>query len=123
MRFMSVIKAREDQGPPPQELMEAIAQFVIEAKSSGRLIDTGGLEPSAQGVRFRSSGGVVTVTDGPYAEAKEVVGGYAIMEYATKEDAIEGTRQFMELHAKYWPEFEGEAELRQVFGPEDVTPH
>jgi hypothetical protein len=62
----------------------------------------------------------VTVTDGPFTEAKEVVGGYAQFELASKQEAIEGAVRFMELHKKHWPGWEGETEIRQMFGPEDM---
>jgi hypothetical protein len=62
------------------------------------------------------------VLDGPFAEAKEVVGGFAQFEFKSKEEAIEAAVRFMELHKKHWPGWEGETEIRQVFGPEDFPP-
>jgi hypothetical protein len=64
----------------------------------------------------------VTVTDGPFGETKEVVGGYAQFELKSKEEAIESAVRFMELHKKHWPDWEGETEVRQMFGPEDCAP-
>ena len=122
MRFMSVIKGPELSEAPPQELMEAIAQLGIEQSQNGTLIDTGGLAGTVDRARIRIKDGEITVTDGPFTEAKEVIGGYAIMEYATKEEAVEAAVRFMELHKKYWPEWKGEAEVGQIFGPED-GPH
>ena len=81
----------------------------------------GGLGPTALGVRVRLSGGKVTVTDGPFTEAKEVVGGYAQFELKSKEEAVESAVRFMELHKKHWPGWEGETEVRQMFGPEDLA--
>jgi hypothetical protein len=69
----------------------------------------------------RLSGGQLTVTDGPFTEAKEVVGGYAQFELKSKEEAIEGARRYMELHKELWPGWEGETEIRQMFGPEDFA--
>ena len=86
-----------------------------------RWLGSGGLAPTAQGARVRLSGGRVTVTDGPFAQTKEVVGGYAQFELKSKEEAIESAVRFMELHKKHWPGWEGETEVRQMFGPEDCA--
>ena len=67
---------------------------------------------------MRLSGGKLTVTDGPFSETKELIGGYAIYDVKSKEDALEWVRRFMELHQENWPGWEGESELRQVFGPD-----
>ncbi len=83
------------------------------------MIGNGGLLPTATGTRVRLSGGRVTVIDGPFTEAKEVVGGYAQFELKSKEEAIEGARRFMELHKEHWPGWEGETEIRQMFEPGD----
>jgi hypothetical protein len=114
-RFMMVIKAAESGQQPPVELMEAMEKHILEWTEKGQLIDTAGLAPTAQGVRVRLEGGMVSVHDGPFTEAKEVIGGYAIMEFDSKEDAIQSAKDFMELHKTYWPEFEGESEVRQIF--------
>ncbi len=78
--------------------------------------------PSALGARVRLSGGKLTVTDGPFAEAKEVIGGYAVFQVSSKEEAIEQTVRFMELHKKHSPGWEGETEIRQVFDATDFHP-
>jgi hypothetical protein len=119
MRFMMIVKHAEKQGPPPKELMDAIAKLAAEEAKTGAMIGSGGLGPTALGARVRLSGGKVTVTDGPFTEAKEVVGGYAQFELKSKEEAIEGAVRFMELHKKHWPGWEGETEVRQMFGPEE----
>src|SRR5947208_133153 len=80
---------------------------------------SGGLKSTAEGARVRVSGGQVTVRDGPFTEAKEVVGGYAQFDLKSKEEAIESAVRFMELHKKHWPGWEGETEVRQMFGPDD----
>jgi hypothetical protein len=72
--------------------------------------------------RVRLSRGQISKIDGPFTEAKEIVGGYAVLEFKSKEEAIEGAKRFMELHKKYWPGWEGETEVRQVIGPEDFPP-
>lgn len=119
MRFMMIVKHAEKQGPPPKELMDAIAKLSEEAVQAGTMLGNGGLGPTALGARVRVSGGKVTVTDGPFAEAKEVIGGYAQFELKSKQEAVDGAVKFMELHRKYWPGWEGETEIRQMFGPED----
>ena len=122
MRFMMIVKHAEKQGPPPKELMDAIGKLAEEAAKAGTMLGSGGLGPTAQGARVRLSGGQVTVTDGPFTEAKEIVGGYAQFELKSKEEAIESAIRFMELHKKHWPGWEGETEVRQMFGPEDFAP-
>jgi hypothetical protein len=123
MRFMMLVKHAENSGPPPKELMDAIAILSEEAVKNGTMLGNGGLAPTAQSTRVRVSKGRLTVTDGPFAEAKEVIGGYAQFEMKSKEEAIQGAVRFMELHKKYWPEWEGETEIRQIFGPEDRAQH
>jgi hypothetical protein len=122
MRFMMIVKHAEKQGTPPQQLMDAITNLAEEETKAGTMLGSGGLGPTALGARVRLSGGRVTVTDGPFAETKEVVGGYAQFELKSKEEAIESAVRFMELHKKHWPGWEGETEVRQMFGPEDFAP-
>ena len=119
MRFMMIVKHSEKQGPPPKALMDAIAKVAEEATQAGTMLGNGGLAPTAQGARVRVSGGKVTVTDGPFIETKEIIGGYAQFELKSKEEAIESAVRFMELHRQHWPGWEGETEVRQMFGPED----
>jgi hypothetical protein len=121
MRFMTLVKSAENFGPPPKELMEAMAKLGEESARAGILVETGGLAPSAAATRVRISKRRVTVVDA-FSEAKEVVGGYAVLEVKSREQAVEETRRFMELHAKYWPSWEGETEIRQIFGPTDFAP-
>jgi hypothetical protein len=122
MRFMMIVKHAEKQGPPPKPLMDAIAKLGEEETKAGTMLGSGGLGPTALGARVRLSKGQVTVTDGPFTEAKEVVGGYAQFELKSKEEAIASAVRFMELHKQHWPGWEGETEVRQMFGPEDFAP-
>ncbi|MCI0405525.1 MAG: YciI family protein [candidate division Zixibacteria bacterium] len=115
MRFITMIKSAENSGPPPQVLMDAIAKLSAEGIKEGTLIETGGLFPSAAGACVRLVNGKLTVTDGPFAETKEVVGGYAVLEVKSREEAIEQTLRFMQLHKEHWPGWEGETEIRQLF--------
>ena len=118
---MMMVKSAENAGTPPKEMMDAIAKMSAEGQQSGQMVASGGLAPTAASTRVRVSRGNLSVIDGPFTETREVVGGYAIMEFATKEEAVESTREFMELHRKFWPGWEGETEIRQMFGPEDYT--
>ncbi len=122
MRFMMLVKHAENFGHPPKELMDAIGKLSEEAVKAGTMVASGGLAPTAVSTRVRLCRGQVTAIDGPFTEAKEVVGGYAVFELKSKKEAIEGALRFMELHKKHWPGWEGETEVRQVFGPEDFVP-
>src|ERR1700737_161084 len=121
MRFMMIVKSAERSGFPPKQLIEAIDKLSQEAAKAGMMIGGGGLGPTALGARVRLSGGQRTVIDGPFTEAKGVVGGYAQFELKSKQEAVEGALRFMELHKKHWPGWEGETEIRQMFGPEDFA--
>ena len=123
MRFMMIVKHPENSGPPPKELMDAIEIIREEAVKAGTMLGSGGLAPTAQSTRVRVSKGQLTVTDGPFTEAKEVVGGFALFELKSKEEALKGAVRFMELHKKHWPGWEGETEIRQIFGAEDFAQH
>jgi hypothetical protein len=119
MKFMMLVKHPENSGMPPQELMEAIGKLTEDAVKAGTMIGGGGLAPTAQSTRVRISGGQIQVIDGPFTESKEIIGGYAQFELPSKEEAVKGAVQFMELHRKHWPGWEGETEIRQMFGSED----
>jgi hypothetical protein len=115
MKFMMLVKSSEKKGPPPQALMDAIAKISQEAAQSGKMIGGGGLAPTALGARVRVDGGKISVIDGPFSEAKEILGGYAQFELNSKEEAIDAAVKFMELHRVHWPGWEGETEVRQMF--------
>jgi hypothetical protein len=121
MKFMMLVKSAENSGPPPKELMDALAILSEESAKDRTMLGSGGLAPTAQSTRVRVSGGKLTVIDGPFTEAKEVIGGYAEFELKSKQEAIDGAVRFMELHRKHWPGWEGETEVRQIFGPEDFA--
>jgi hypothetical protein len=118
MKYLMLIKHSESyRGDPiPQALMDAMGEFVSEGFKSGILKDTAGLKPTAEGFRVRSSKNRLRVTDGPFTEAKEIVGGYAMVEVASKDEAMKVARDFMELHRVHWPAFEGECEVRELEG-------
>lgn len=122
MKFMMIVKHKEAQGFPPKELMDAIAKLSDEAVQAGTMLGNGGLFPTAKGARVRLDKGEINVTDGPFAEAKEIIGGYAQFEMKSKEEAVQSAVRFMELHKKYWPGWEGETEVREMMRPEDCMP-
>ena len=122
MKFMMIVKHAENQGPPPKELMEAISKLVEEDAKTGTMLGGGGLKPTAQGANVRLSGGRIVVTDGPFTEAKEIIGGYAQFELKSREEAIQSAVRFMELHKKHWPGWEGVTEVREMYGPHDSIP-
>ncbi len=93
-----------------------------EGARAGVLVETGGLLPSALGAHVRLSGGKLSVTDGPFTEAKELIGGYAVYDVKSKEEVIEWTRRFMQLHKEHWPGWEGESEIRQIFDTSAFNP-
>jgi hypothetical protein len=119
MKYLTFIRHSESyrESPPPAALMEAMGKFVEKSLKEGTLVDTGGLLPSKEGVRVRLARGKITVTDGPFTESKEVIGGWAIVNAGSKAEAIRIATEFMELHRKHWPEFEGESEVRPMFDP------
>jgi hypothetical protein len=116
MKYLMLIKLSESfrSQPLPQGLMDAVGEFVTAGFKSGVLKDTAGLKSTTEGTRVRSSGGKLDVTDGPFTEAKEVVGGYALIEVKSKEEALGFARQFMELHRVHWPALEAECEVREL---------
>ena len=119
MRFISMVKSNEATfAPPPKRFLDAMDQLTQDAAKAGCvMVGAEGLLPTANGARVRLDGGKVAVTDGPFTEAKEVIGGFAIFEADSKEDMLEWTRRFIELHKAYLPGWEGEAEVRQIAGP------
>jgi hypothetical protein len=109
MRFLSIYKHEERTTPPTAAEMETMGKLVEEGFRAGWLLGTEGCLPSALGVRVRRSSGKLSVTDGPFTEAKEVVGGFAILKANSKEEAIELTRKFLAVAG------DGECELRQLY--------
>jgi hypothetical protein len=114
MKFMTIVSGPELNVPPPPEMFDAIAKLGEETVKAGIFVDQGGLHPTALGTKIRISKGKMSVTDGPFTEAKEVIGGWAIFDVASKEEMLKWARRFMDVHVKYWPEWEGVVEVRQV---------
>ena len=116
MRFLCYTQG-DDTVPPPvpsPELMERMGEFVGEAMAAGKIVATGGFAPSATGTVLRLADGEYSITDGPYAEAKELIGGWALLEVESKEEVVEWCRRFLGVLG------EGECAIRQTFGPEDM---
>ena len=112
MRFLSIYKAVETNAPPTPDHMAKMEKLIEQSMKSGELLATEGCLPTAFGARVRIANGTITVTDGPFAETKEVIGGFAILQANSKEHAIEQTRKFLEIMGG------GECELRQLFEPQ-----
>lgn len=116
MRFMFIVTSAHTGGPTP-ELMEAMHKLANREIKAGRMLDSGGLMPLATGAQVRIVDGQLSVVDGPFVEAKEVIGGYAIFELPGKEEAVASAREFMQLHKDFMPGWEGTCELRAFAGP------
>lgn len=104
-RYLSLIHVDESTAPaegPSPELMERMGKLIEEVTKAGVMLDTAGLTPAAQGAQVRWEGGRLSVTDGPFTESKEVVGGYALMQCKDKAEALEWTKRFLQVHEDYW---------------------
>ena len=115
MRYMFIIKTADMVMPPP-EMIEAMHVLAKREIDSGRMILDGGLAPPQQGKQVRISGRKLLVLDGPFAESKEVIGGFAIFELPDDAAALASAREFMDLHQRFMPEWEGTCEIRQIAG-------
>jgi hypothetical protein len=116
MRFMFIVKSTHS-GPPTPELMEAMHKLADREIKAGRMLDNGGLMPVAMGAQVRGTDGKLTVLDGPFVEAKEVIGGYAVFELQGKEEAVASAVEFMQLHKDLFPGWEGTCEVRAFATP------
>jgi hypothetical protein len=121
MRYLSMIRIDEKSAQAPSEqLMQDMGKLIEEMTRNGVLITTAGLRPTAEGVRVRLRGGKLSTTDGPFTETKEVIGGYAIVEAKSMQEAIELTKRFLRVHGDGW---DIECEVRQLDGPEFGAEH
>ena len=110
MRFLCIYKPAKAEGAPPTpEMMETMGKFIAQSSKEGFLLSTEGCLPTALGARVRSTGGSYTVTDGPFTESKEIVGGFALIQAKSKEEAIEFTKRFLKVAG------DGETEIRQLY--------
>ena len=121
MRFMMLVKADKDYergAPPTPALMAAIGALGQEMVKSGNMLEMGGLAPTSAGALLNLEDGAIRITDGPFAESKEVVGGYAVMQARSKAEAIELARRFLQVHADVLGKsYRGQVEVRQLFDP------
>ena len=117
MRFMSIVTSPQPPEPPRPEMMEAMGKLADREIKAGRMVGTGGLMPLAMGAQVRITDGQLSVVDGPFVEAKEVIGGYAIFELPGKEEALASAKEFMQLHKDFMPGWVGTCELRAFAGP------
>jgi hypothetical protein len=116
MRFLSMIRIDErTAAQPTEQLMTDMGKLIDEMTKAGKLVSTAGLRPSSEGVRVRLRAGELSRTDGPFTEAKEVIGGYAVLEAGSLEEAVELTERFLLVHGDGW---DLECEVRQLDGPE-----
>lgn len=117
MRTMILIRVDPNAGPPAPDdpLLSEMEKLLEEMTKAGVLLDTGGLRPIEEATRIRLSGGKQTVLDGPFTEAKEVIGGYCMLQTRTEEEAQAWASRFLSIHG---PEWEIELEIRGVVEPE-----
>lgn len=116
MRFMFIVKSAH-RGPPTPKLLEAMHHLAEREIKAGRMLDNGALMPLAVGAQVRIADGELSVIDGPFAESKEVIGGYAMFELRDKEEALASAKEFMQLHKDLMPGWEGTCELRTFASP------
>lgn len=117
MKFMTLVKTtKAGVGAPPMALMQAIGQLGAEAAAAGVLVTQGGLMGKDDSAFIAVRGGKVMVTDGPFAESKELVGGYAVYDLPTKAEAMAWATRFADLHTEHWPAWEGDIEIRPIMG-------
>lgn len=114
MRYLSMVRVKETSQKPSERLMGEMGKLMEEMTANGTLVMTAGLLPTSEGFRMRSNYGKLSTVDGPFAETHEVVGGFAIMEAASKEDAVRLTKRFLDVHGT---EYDVECEVRPMFGP------
>jgi hypothetical protein len=115
MRFLSMVRVAETGQKPTERLMNDMGKLIEEMMKKGKLVRTAGLRPTKEGFRMRSNRGKVSMTEGPFTETKEVIGGYAILEAESLEEAKELTRRFLEVHGDEW---NVECEVRALDGQE-----
>jgi hypothetical protein len=116
MRYIYVITSSAEPAPPTPALLAAMHTMAAREIAAGRMLDDGGLMPPAMGARITCARGKVAVTDGPFAETKEVIAGFAVFEVETREEGLALGAEFMQLHADHMPGWEGAMEMREIVG-------
>jgi hypothetical protein len=117
MRFMYIVTSPQPNRGPTPALMEAMHKLADREIKAGRMLDSGGLMPVSLGAQVRITDGKLSVVDGPFVEAKELIGGYAIFELRDKEEAVAAAVEFMQLHKEHMPDWEGTCEVRSFAEP------
>src|SRR3954467_2670317 len=120
MRFMYIVTSPQPNRGPTPALMEAMHKLSDREIKAGRMLDSGGLMPVSMGAQVKVADGKLSVVDGPFVEAKELIGGYAIFELRDKEEAVAAAVEFMQLHREHMPGWEGTCEVRAMAGPGDT---
>jgi hypothetical protein len=120
MRYMGLVIMDPNQGPPTQELMDAMDAYVAKNAADGIFLDGGALGQGENRIGYQVRSGQLSTTDGPFTEAKEILGGYAVLEYRNHAEAVEGARQFAELHREHWPSWEGRVEMHLIEGSPEL---
>jgi hypothetical protein len=120
-RFMLMLRTDENASPgqPPQELFAAMGESAARWTQEGVLLDTAGLQPAATSSRVRLAAGEITTERGPFTDDKESINAYALIKVDSEQDAVARATEFLELHRRFWPEWQGASEVREVFGPTD----
>jgi hypothetical protein len=115
-RYLTLVKMDESMpwGPPPQSLFEAIGKQIEEESAAGTMVDAQGLAPTSAGALATLVDGKITIVDGPFSEAKEVIGGWSIFELHSKAEAVEKAREFLQVHADLWPGCQATVEIREL---------
>lgn len=119
MRYMGLVIMDPNQGPPTQELMDAMDAYVAKSAADGIFLDGGGFGQGENRIGYQVRSGQLSTTDGPFTEAKEILGGYAMLEFRNNAEAAEGARQMAELHRQHWPSWEGRVEVHLIEGGPD----
>ena len=125
MRFMMFMypEISEEEWDPSAEDVAEMSRYNEELRKAGMLLSLDGLHPPGEGARVSfDSEGTSSVTDGPFAEAKEVVGGYSVLDVRSHEEAVEGARRMMQIHLDHWPGWEGSCDVRRISGREEGPP-
>lgn len=118
MRYMVFVKMSEHVGDPPPALVDAMSREMGQAFADGSMVMAGGLYPASQSTEIRVDEGAVTTVDGPYAEVKEVIGGFSVLEVDSDEKAHQMAGRVVELHREHWPSWNGAVEIRRIAGPD-----
>jgi hypothetical protein len=122
MRFMIIVRANrdsEDGVPPAEKLVAAMAAYHEELAKAGVLLDANGLQPSSKGFRLRWHGGERTLVDGPFAESKELVAGYTVIQVKSRAEGLEWAKRFP---APFGEDRDGEIEVRQIYELDELGP-